>query len=101
MLRLKAVSERQVLIEEIYDELEGLLLQAQDASVDEEEDAQDAIGFPDSLHKGPGGQTRAAKRTARPHTKEDFSDLLTELLRSQKMLQRGLDRLGKLLEQQS
>jgi hypothetical protein len=106
MLRVKAVTERQVLIEEIYDELEGLLLGAHGASPgedeeEEEEDGCDIIEFPKTRQEGSESQTGATKRSPSPRTKNNFSNLLADLLKTQKMLQRGLDRLGKLLEQQS
>jgi hypothetical protein len=101
MLRVKAVSERQVLIEEIYDELEGLLLGARGASVDEEEDEPDVVETPKSGQKGPESQITAARRTGGSRSKKDFSGLLTALLKIQSQMQRGLESLCKLQEQQS
>jgi hypothetical protein len=98
MLRLRAVTDRQALIEEIYTELEAILLKKGEGS-DDEEDAR-IIAFPSS----PGGTSLDSESSelARKRGKQDsLSELLAELERTQKLLKRGLSRLSRIVDSNS
>jgi hypothetical protein len=95
MLRFRAVTERQVLIEEIYTELEGILLKKGESSDDEE--SEQVIGFPAS----PDATSLESESSgvARKRAKQDsLSELLAELERTQKLLKRGLSRLSRIVD---
>jgi hypothetical protein len=69
--------------------------------VDEEEDEPDVVETSKSGQKGPENQVTAAQRAEGSRSKKDFSGLLTALLKMQSQMQRGLERLCKVQEQQS
>jgi hypothetical protein len=95
MLRFRAVTDRQTLIEEIYSELEGILLKKGESSDDEEDER--IIEFPSS----PDGRSIESESSgiARKHAKQDsLAELLAELERTQKLLKRGLSRLSRIVD---
>jgi hypothetical protein len=95
MLRSRAVTDRQVLIEEIYAELEGLLVKKRGSSDEEEEDGQ-TIGFPEGAEAGSVDSESLAP--AQQQSKlNSLADLLAELEKTQKLLRRGLTKLDRLM----
>ena len=99
MYRLKALEDRQVLIEEIYDELEAILLGGQGCAEEEdlgEIEQRDSFGKSMSESLSFMGTDISTLNDAQK--KRYFSKLLEELLEKKALLEKSLVRLDDLIE---
>lgn len=101
MLRLKALEDRQVLIEEIFDELEAMLMRKEGNAV-EEEDEMDELSRKvlqevmdiSVLHSNPADMDEEKRA-------EYYAKLLEELRRKKALLEQGILKLDNLVAKNS
>lgn len=101
MLRLKALEDRQVLIEEIFDELDALLSKKEGNAI-EEEDEMDELSRRvlqevmeiSVLHSNPADMTDEKRA-------EYYAKLLDELKKKKELLEQSLLKLDKLVAMNS
>jgi hypothetical protein len=93
MLRLRAMAERQTLVEELYDELEIILLGKHGNA--EEEDQPDIITF---QQESPDEAERPQSKATDQAWRKSLIGLLGELEKTRHALHGGLTKLERLVE---
>jgi hypothetical protein len=102
MLRLRAIAERQTLVEELYDDLEALLLGRHGNA--EEEDLSEIITFQSTAQEQKQEEANELQQTAASGDqawKQSLLALLAELEKTRVSLHGGLTRLERLIEKNS
>lgn len=97
MLRFKALDDRQVLIEEIYDELEAILL-GREGNAEEEDLGEDADSYLESLAQNISIMSTDPATLTDRQKKRYFNKLLDELLAKKALLEKALGRLDELVK---
>ena len=96
MLRFKALDDRQVLIEEIYDELEAILL-GREGNAEEEEFDEDS-SYVEYLAQNLSIMSTDPNTLTEKQKKRYFNKLLDELLAKKAALEKALGRLDELVK---
>lgn len=96
MLRFKALDDRQVLIEEIYDELEAILL-GRGGNAEEEEFDEDS-SYVEYLAQNLSIMSTDPNTLTEKQKKRYFNKLLDELLAKKAALEKALGRLDELVK---